>query len=257
MKYYEQLVRLGCFTINDLKQITGSETAAKWICQEYQKKGYIERVKRDLYVTISLETRQPVANRYVIASHLSSDATVSYHSAFEFYGCVNQVFYETYVTSSSRFRDIDYDGVTYRRIAPRITKGITETNGIRVTTPERTVVDSIHLFEKIGGLEKLLRCLALIASLKELKLLEILSEYQNEFLYQKTGYILSAFADSLGLSENFFDICKSHLPNRKSYLSNEHQDYVWNKEWKLFAPEKLLSIIDKGVSNHALKDEFL
>lgn len=185
MKHYEKLLELGCFSKNDLEQITGSEAAAKWLCREYQKKGYIERVKRDLYVAISLETQQPIANRYVIASHISNDAAVSYHSAFEFYGYSNQVFYETQVTSESRFRDFEYDGVTYRRIAPRITGGITEINGTRVTTLERTVTDSINLFEKIGGLEELLRCLELIPALDEAALSACLAEYESGFLYQK------------------------------------------------------------------------
>ena len=48
MKHYEKLLELGCFSKNDLEQITGSEAAAKWLCREYQKKGYIERVKRDI-----------------------------------------------------------------------------------------------------------------------------------------------------------------------------------------------------------------
>ena len=232
MKHYEKLLELGCFSKNDLEQITGSEAAAKWLCREYQKKGYIERVKRDLYVAISLETQQPIANRYVIASHISNDAAVSYHSAFEFYGYSNQVFYETQVTSESRFRDFEYDGVTYRRIAPRITGGITEINGTRITTLERTVIDSVNLFEKIGGLEELLRCLV---------------EYESGFLYQKTGYILSAFAASLGLSDSFFAMCKSHLPKGKSYLSSESQGFIWHEEWKLYAPNNLMHMIDKGV----------
>lgn len=185
---------------------------------------------------ISLETQQPIANRYVIASHISNDAAVSYHSAFEFYGYSNQVFYETQVTSESRFRDFKYDGVTYRRIAPRITGGITEINGTRVTTLERTVIDSINLFEKIGGLEELLRCLALIPTLDEAALSACLAEYESGFLYQKTGYILSAFAASLGLSDSFFAKCKSHLPKGKSYLSSESQGFIWHEEWKLYAP---------------------
>ncbi|MCH4038890.1 MAG: transcriptional regulator [Lachnospiraceae bacterium] len=237
MKHYEKLLELGCFSKNDLEHITGSEAAAKWLCYEYQKKGYIERVKRDLYVAISLETRQPVVNRYVIASHISNDASVSYHSAFEFYGYSNQVFYEMQVTSETRFRDFEYDGVTYRRITPRITGGIAEINDTRVTTLERTVIDSINLFEKIGGLEELLRCLALIPALDESSLMACLAEYDSGFLYQKTGYILSAFAGSLGLSDRFFTMCQSHLPKGKSYLSNAHQGFVWHGEWKLYAPK--------------------
>ena len=250
MKHYEKLLELGCFSKKDLEHITGGEAAAKWICREYQKKGYIERVKRDLYVAISLETKQPIASRYVIASHISSDATVSYHSAFEFYGYSNQVFYETQVTSECRFRDFEYDGVTYRCVAPRISGGITEINGTRVTTLERTVIDSINLFEKIGGLEELLRCLMLIPMLDETALLTVLAEYRSGFLYQKTGYILSPFANSFGISEGFFDMCKSHLPKGKSYLSSESQGFICHKEWKLYAPKNLMHMIDKGVIDY-------
>ena len=113
--------------------------------------------------------------------------------------------------------EASYDGVTYRRIAPHITGGITGINGTRVTTLERTVIDSINLFEKIGGLEELLRCLALIPALEEAVLSACLAEYESGFLYQKTGYILSAFAGSLGLSERFSAMCKTHLPKGKSY----------------------------------------
>ena len=36
MKHYEKLLELGCFSKNDLEQITGSEAAAKWLCREYR-----------------------------------------------------------------------------------------------------------------------------------------------------------------------------------------------------------------------------
>ena len=250
MKYYEKLLELGCFSKNDLVHITGSEAAAKWICQEYQKKGYIERVKRDLYVAISLESHQPIASRYMIASHISEDAIVSYHSAFEFYGYSNQIFYETQVTSGNRFRNFEYDGVIYRYVAPRITGSFSEMNGTRITTLERTVIDYINLFEKVGGLEELLRCLSLIPSLDEIALTDCLAKYENGFLYQKTGYILSAFADSLGLSDSFFTTCKSYLPKGKSYLSRESRGFTWHEEWKLYAPKNLMHIIDKGVADY-------
>ena len=242
-RLHTQDLGIGIFDEPSAEQKDKSALMKKFL---YQKKGYIERVKRDLYVAISLETQQPIANRYVIASHISNDAAVSYHSAFEFYGYSNQVFYETQVTSESRFRDFEYDGVTYRWIAPRITGGITEINGTRITTLERTVIDSVNLFEKIGGLEELLRCLALIPALDEAALSACLVEYESGFLYQKTGYILSAFADSLGLSDSFFAMCKSHLPKGKSYLSSESHGFIWHEEWKLYAPKNLMHMIDKG-----------
>ena len=250
MKYYEKLLELQCFSKEDLTKITGSEASAKWLCLEYQKKGYIEHVKHDLYVAISLETHQPVANRYMIASCISDDSVVSYHSAFEFYGYNNQVYYETQVTSGTRFNEFEFDGITYKRIAPRITNGITNINGTRVTTLERTVIDCINLFEKIVGLEELLRCLTLIPSLKETLLMDYLFDYDSCFLFQKTGYILSFFAESLGLSDSFFDQCKLRLPKGKSYLSKDPQNFVWNDEWRLYAPKNLMHVSDKGITDY-------
>ena len=49
MKHYEKLLALGCVTRSQLEQVTGSPSAADWLCREYQRKGYMERIKRNLY----------------------------------------------------------------------------------------------------------------------------------------------------------------------------------------------------------------
>lgn len=151
MKHYEKLIELGCFSRNDLIAITGSDAAANSLIHDYLKKGFIERVRRDLYTVISIETKQPIPTRYQIASRLFDDACVSHHSAFEYYGYANQVFYEIYVTTQNRFQSFEYDGVTYHRIASRYEASAELSGDVRVTGLERTVIDSINDFEKIGG----------------------------------------------------------------------------------------------------------
>ncbi|MGN1026929.1 MAG: type IV toxin-antitoxin system AbiEi family antitoxin [Faecousia sp.] len=250
LKYYEKLVQLGCFSREKLIEITGSEAAAKSLVLNYLNKGYIERVRRDLYVAISLETHQPVFSRYQIASHIADDACVSHHSAFEYYGYANQVFYEIYVATDSRFRDFEYDGVSYHRVAP--TDGIklpAMQSGVRVTELEQTVIDSIADLQKIGGLEEILRCIQLIPSLNADKLLAVLSAYGNGLLYQKTGYILESFNNSLNLPNSFFSECEAHCSKSKKYLSSDHKDYVFHAKWKLFAPKDLSTLINKGVTD--------
>ena len=85
MKYYEQLVQLGCFTKKDVEQLTGNSGTTYSLLQNYKKKGYIEQVKRNLYAAISMETKQPAATRFQIASHIKSDSYITHHSAFEYY----------------------------------------------------------------------------------------------------------------------------------------------------------------------------
>lgn len=251
MELYKELAALRCFTHKDMVQLVGSESAAVWQIKNYLQKGYIERVRRDLYAVISMETGQAIPNRYQIASRAADDACVSHHSAFEFYGYGNQVFYDVYFATEKRVRPFSYDGVSYCPLAYRGNVGIIETNtGVRVTSLERTVIDSIADFEKIGGLEELLRCLMLIPSLDSDKLLDALELYGRGQLYQKTGYILEALKDELSLPEQFFTECEKRSSASKTYLFEKQENFVLHSKWKLFAPKNLKSIVDKGVTDY-------
>ncbi len=248
MDLYKILAGMRCFTREDLVKITGSESAAAWQISRYLEKGYIERVRRDLYAVISLETEQPIPNRYQIASVVAEDACVSHHSAFEYYGYANQVFYEMYIATKKRVRDFSYDGIDYHCIPQCAETGIEDTGmGVRVTSLERTVVDSMADFKKIGGLEELLRCLMMVPSLSSEKLLECLEAYGLGRLYQEAGYILESFRDDLNLPESFFRECEKHMPASKSYLTSPEDKYPLCSRWDLYAPENLRDVINKGV----------
>lgn len=252
MKYLDRLFELGCFSRQDVVALTGNGQAAHSLLHYYLHAGYVERIRRDLYTAISFETTLPVANRFMIATHIAEDACVSHHSAFEYYGCANQVFHEVYVTTASRFSDFDYGGTSYARVSPRISAGIDTTNsGIRITDLERTVIDSIYGFNKIGGLEELLRCLVLVPSLRADKLISYLDEYRQANLYQKAGFILMQFSEQLSLPKSFFDYCMSKIPKSKKYLFPKVEalvtPFILHKEWMLFAPKNLQAIISKGV----------
>ena len=247
MELYRKLAALGCFTHRDLVDITGSEEAAQWQIRNYLKKGYIERIRRDLYAVISLETAQPIPSRFQIASRSAESACVAYHSALEYYGYANQVFYEVYMAVLYRIRPFEYNGIHYQPVRNQRSESIMETsNGIRVTTPERTVIDCIANLSLAGGLEEFLRCLALIPSLNENLLLDALSMYGREQLYQKAGLILEAYQDELMLPDTFFSECEKRSSVSKTYLSDDRRGYVLRERWKLYAPADLKAIVNKG-----------
>lgn len=250
MKHYEKLIEFGCFSRSKLAGMLGCDSTAASTIREYLQKGYIERVHRDLYVVISLETKQPICSRYQIGASLFPDACISHHSALELFGYSNQVFYVTYVTTNSRFPDFTYNGISYHRVAQRTDAHVVQSGNVRVTDLERTVADSIADLEKIGGLEETLRCFALIPSLNQTKLLQVLALYQNGFLYQKCGYILEALNSSLGLPDSFFSECQKHISNSKQYLMKNRDGMTWHEKWKLYAPDSIQNIINKGVSDY-------
>jgi len=249
LKHYESLVDMGCFSRGDIAVLTRSEAAANSLIYSYQKRGLIRGVRRDLFVAMSLETKQPVPNRFVIGSRIAPNACISHHSAFEYYGYANQVFYDVYITSAARFREFEFDGYTYRHLSPAYSSGIEERRGgARVTNIERTVIDGIADFEKIGGFEELLRCIEMIPRLDGGRLLVCLDESGNGFLRQKAGYILEYYRDNLGLRDEFFEACVNGLPGGKRYLYNglRHEKNVLNKKWRLFVPPDLSAVTAQG-----------
>jgi predicted transcriptional regulator of viral defense system len=247
MKYYERLLEMGCFTRDEVRVLTGNFDTAGTLLTNYQRKGYVRQVRRNLYVAVNLADRQPVVSKFRIAGRLTPDACVSHHAAFEYYGYANQVSYQVEVSSGKPFAPFSFDGNTYVNFAARIKDGaVTEPNGVRVTDVERTVLDGIHDVEKVMGLEELLRCLGLVASVREDKLLRYLAAYGKRFLYQKAGYILRHFKREWNLSEGFFSECAAHIGKSTRYLTGNSAG-IYNREWRLVVPADLMKITDKGV----------
>ena len=251
MKYYSDLLATGCFTREDVMRLTGNYSTSGTLLNSYLKKGYIRKVKRNLYVAVNLADNEPVVNKFRIAGKITETAYVSHHAAFEYYGCANQVSYQVEVSSETTFAPFDFGGNTYAYFTSRIVDGVlTRPDGVRVTDTERTVLDGIYDFEKVMGLEELLRCLALLPSVREDKLLLYLSAYNKQVLYQKTGYILWHFQKEFHLSEFFFTECAAHIGKSTRYLS-ANTNGVYNKDWRLVVPENLMQVTAKGADENA------
>ena len=55
---------------------------------------------------------------------------------------------------------------------------------------ERTIVDSIKDMDKISGIEEVVQNVESMHRIQEKRLIKYLELYQNQFLYQKMGYLL-------------------------------------------------------------------
>jgi len=248
MKHYEQLLSMGCFTWDELCRVVGNESTAQTLAYRYMKQGYIARVRRGLYVALDLLTKSSSVSKYRIASKISHSSCVSHYSAFEYFGFQNQVSYVVNVSSETPFANFDFEGITYSYISSRLSQGVTQqTDGVRVTDIERTVLDGINDFDKIMGLEELLRCLSLVPSLDEPRLLDYLAAYGKQVLYQKTGYLLESFKSELRLSDRFFAICAESVGESKRYLLRDRsrKDIRYDEKWRLVVPKNLMSLIER------------
>ncbi len=235
VRYYDEMYRLGCFTMQDVADIVGEQSTAAYVVNDYQRKGYIDRIHRNLYVTMDTETKQPTLSRYQIGSRLFPDAYISLYSAFEAWGYAPQTCGEVYVATESRFTDFRYNGVFYRRVKRR-NADTEQVGGALVTSLEQTVVDSIHNFDKVAGLENIAECIKRLPPLDMDKLLECLRRYGKGFLYQKCGYVLEQLQAYVKLPKAFYQECRVHCPSTVRYMG-KGAGLVYCKEWRVYAPE--------------------
>ncbi len=251
MELYFELQKTPVFSMDDVNLMYGNIETARSAVKRLLAKGLVEKIRNNMYTCISGETESPIANRYQIACAITPTAYVSHHTAAEYYGIHDQVFYEVYVSSQTRFNDFEFDGYTYRYIPSKCTEGIENvkySGGVRITDRERTLIDNIKDLEKIAGIEEVLAIIEKMSDLNEDKLLQYLACYQNQFLYQKTGFLLKHYQQQCGVSNRFFQMCVEKKGLSKRYLTKECINGEYNVEWGLVVPKNLFGVKNGGYS---------
>ena len=251
MNLYYELLQYPTFSMKEVNALYSSERTARVALEKLLKENMVLKIRNGLYTCVSGENGGPVANRYQVASAITPSSYVSHHTAFEYYGSVDQVFYEVYVGSETRFHDFEFDGYTYHYVKGQMKDGIISPEfggGMRVTDKERTIIDSIKDLNLIAGLEEVLSCVMSMANIDEEKMLNYLAQYDNTFLYQKIGFIFSEYQKELGISDAFIKLCKDRIGNSKRYLTNGISTPGYSSEWKLVYPRNIKNI--KNLINH-------
>ena len=236
VEHYERMRELGCFTLQDITEMVGERSAVTYLVNDYQRKGYIDRIHRNLYTVMDTGREEPMLTRYQIGSRLFPDAHIALRSAFEVWGYAPRRGNEVFVATGTRFTDFRYNGVFYRRVHPKAKASTEWVAGALVTSLEQTVVDSLHSFEGSRGLEDVVECIVRLPKLDADKLLGCLERYGNGYLYQKCGYVLEQLQEYVGLPEAFYRECRAHCASTVRYMVKGAADLVYHKGWGIYGP---------------------
>lgn len=240
MSLYFELLKKPVFNMEDVNVFYDNMDSACSAVKRMMKDGLVVKIRNNMYTCISGETGAPVANRFQIASCITPTSYVSHHTALEYHGITDQVIYDVYVSSETRFRDFSFDGYTYCFVASKSLEGVEKpaySGGVAVTNLERTLVDSIKDMDKISGLEEVMENIRCVQRVSEKRVLRYLEFYQNQFLYQKAGYLLWQVKEQMGLSDSFFEKCHKQIGKSNRYLTKDQQCGEYDGKWKLVVPK--------------------
>ena len=217
LNLYFELLKTPVFTVEDVNKYYDNMDSARSAIKRLMKEGMVAKIRNNMYTCISGETGAPVANRFQIASKITPTSYVSHHTAMEYYGITDQVYYDVYVASETSFREFEFDGYTYRYVASKD-------------------------MDKISGIEEVLQDIGSVKRMQEKRVLKYLDLLSNQFLYQKMGFLLSGHKEQMGLSDDFFDTCKSQIGKSKRYLTKDMSGGRYVDEWKLVIPENIYNL---------------
>ena len=104
------------------------------------------------------------------------------------------------------------------------------------------MVDCVKDMDKIAGIEEVIQDIGSMKRMQEKRILKYLDLLSNQFLYQKMGFLLSEHKEKMGLSDEFFDICKNQIGKSKRYLTKDMSGGRYVDEWKLVIPENIYNM---------------
>jgi predicted transcriptional regulator of viral defense system len=150
------------FDIEAARHFWTTEQVMRNDLAELERKGWLERLERGRYLIIPLEAgveREWSADPLAIGSFLAPDGAAAYWTAIRYWGWTTQLpRTQLLITPSRRFRaETTVLGVRYRFVTLKAERvfGIREERlgdlAVRVTDPERTVVDALDRTDLAGG----------------------------------------------------------------------------------------------------------
>jgi len=229
----------------DILKVLPSD-AAKMLSR-WAKKGWLSRVRRGIYIPISLESRTPdvpLEDPWVIAERLYSPCYIGGWSAAEYWDLTEQIFRTVVVmtTQKPRERSPVIKGTSFmlRTIQEKALFGIKPVwRGkvkVSVSDPSRTILDMLN-DPKLGGGIRSTVDMFLNYLKSENKNIELLIEYAkrlgNGAVFKRLGFLLERYASE---QKSAIGECKSQLTAGNVKLDPTVKSDKLITRWRLWVP---------------------
>lgn len=156
-----------------------------------------------------------------------------------------QVYNTINVSSLTKFNTFEFEGNIFSLIKTSSSNFVLDIRGIKVTSIERTIVDSIKDSSKYSDLEETINCINMVTYISIKDILTYLEQINSKMLYKKVGLILSLFKEKFNIPSSFFEKCHEISDNIKGHFDKNKSAHIYNSEWKIFVYKDLENYLKK------------
>ncbi len=243
------------------KHLGGQKSLAEYRVRYYLKQGRLKRLANRVYATVPVgvdsESYEPDA--FLVAAAIRPDAVFAYHSALDLLGQGHSVWWTCTVYTTRRRSPVVMGRTTIKFLShPKAMRPRTKARSsreesnvpwttevprggktLRVTTPERILVDGLREMSLVGGLDELVESMDGFATLDPKVLQEILHAHDNRRLWAAVGWYLHRRQEDLFLDASILGEFQKHRPRTRVYLVPGQRGGVLARDWNLIVPRHL------------------
>jgi hypothetical protein len=247
-----------CAVLRPGEKVAGQTVAVRGAVRDrlkhHLKTGRIRSVARGVYAVVP-PSHQRAANSdsfvpdpFLVALAVRSDAIFSHHSALELLGAAHSAWSVCTAFTASRRVTLRLPGATVR-IFPHPTplarsdkrelgtrRVERRAHLLRVTGPERTLVEGFRQPDLVGGVTELVASAAGFATLDVDLLATVLECYALRRLWAAVGWFLEVHAQAFGVAGADLDRFERHRPKAPIYLVRGARGGALVARWNLVLP---------------------
>jgi len=219
----------------------------------HQRLGHILRLRQGLYASVppGNDAKTYPVDSFLIASRLTSDFVLAYHTALSLLGVAHSVREEFLGLSEQKHtRPLRYNNTLYYVTSPpaalsepdRMLIGVTERSRqgltVRVTDWERTIVDSLDRLALAGGWNEVWRSLESIEVYLNLDfLIDYTLRLNNTATCAKVGYFLEQHREQFSVRERHLDRLRVQHPLQPYYVERNKNISLRSGHSRRFIPQ--------------------
>ena len=224
------------------------------LLRRYVADGRLVRVRGGVYAVVprGADAAAAPVDPYLVATKLSSDATLGYHAALQFWGKAYSVWQRFHFLTESSTRAFEFRGLEFvpvkvpipLRGLPAADLQVTEQRHgggtVRVTTLERTLVDVLDAPANAGGWEEIWRSLEMIEFFDLDAVILYTSKRGSALTAARVGFFLDQHRETLMVEESQLERLRKLRPRQPRYLDARRKPGTLVASWNLIVPDEVL-----------------
>ncbi len=222
----------------------------------HRKQGRIVNIKRGVHAVVPYDSspESVQVDPYVLASKITPDSVLAYHTALEFHGRNYSVFNTFYYLSKRNNPTVSFRGYDYHciKFPLQLQRSGHETFGvdpierfgteIKVTSLERTLVDVLDRPDISGSWEEIWRSLESVEFFDIEKVIDYTLLLNNATTAAKVGLFLDQHRDTLLIEDHHLQRLYALRPKQPCYLERSNrQSGTLVSNWNVIVPDTILN----------------